>query len=615
MEHLRACWFKACICALILLCGASAAQAQARDEFALDQFQPAPSQDRFFAVQSTTPTGELRPALWLVSDYAHRPLVLYKNGGEDSIGAVVSDRWLLHLGGELSLWNRLGVSVDVPAVLASGGEDRTPAGAGTFEAPQGAALGDLRLGARLRLIGTPEGAVSVGLAGYVWLPTGDASSLASDGSARGLPSAVVSGRIGSFVYAANAGVMLRPAASYADTELNNQLSFGAAAGVLLLDDRLLLGPETYGTTAIAGEDSFGRGNTNFEAVGGARYRVGPIVLGAAAGPGISKGLGTPALRVLASVAFVPEPRQDEPADRDRDGILDAADSCPDAAGAPSAKRAEHGCPDRDRDGVRDPQDACVDLAGKADPDPAKNGCPEVDTDQDGIADGEDACPKVKGVKSSNPERNGCPADRDGDGIADLVDACPDVPGVSSGTPSEHGCPPDTDGDGIRDDRDACPREKGPANEDATKNGCPSLVRVTAAEILILEQVRFRTASDVILPESAELLAQVAAVLREHPELTQIEVQGHTDNRGGRAYNQNLSQRRAASVVKWLTTKESIAAERLTPRGYGMDRPLASNDDEEGRQKNRRVEFKLIGREGAASTESKQSETDAKEGAR
>ena len=69
----------------------------------------------------------------------------------------------------------------------------------------------------------------------------------------------------------------------------------------------------------------------------------------------------------------------------------------------------------------------------------------------------------------------------------------------------------------------------------------------------------------------------------------VEVQGHTDNVGGDAYNQTLSEERAKSVVVWLTAR-GIAPVRLTARGYGKTMPIASNDDELGRAKNRRVEI-------------------------
>jgi outer membrane protein OmpA-like peptidoglycan-associated protein len=141
--------------------------------------------------------------------------------------------------------------------------------------------------------------------------------------------------------------------------------------------------------------------------------------------------------------------------------------------------------------------------------------------------------------------------------------------------------------------DACPREKGLPNIDPTKHGCPALVRVTEQEIVILEQVQFKTASAEILKASDDLLQQVATVLAEHPEIRRVEVQGHTDNRGGKAYNQKLSERRANAVVKWLVGRGQVDSTRLVAKGFGFDVPIASNDTPEDRQKNRRVQFTIL----------------------
>jgi outer membrane protein OmpA-like peptidoglycan-associated protein len=223
-------------------------------------------------------------------------------------------------------------------------------------------------------------------------------------------------------------------------------------------------------------------------------------------------------------------------------------------------------------------------------DPKTNGCPP-DRDGDGIYDDVDACPDVKGVKSDDPKKNGCPADRDGDGIPDDVDACPDVKGVASARPEFNGCPPDKDGDGIKNEDDACPDAPGPKNADPKKNGCPAAA-IVGGEIKILQQVKFKTASDVILPESDKILTEVSKILRDHPEITKIRVEGHTDNQGAAGYNKDLSKKRAASVVKWMTTKGGIDASRLESEGFGQEKPIAPNDNEKGRQENRRVEFHI-----------------------
>lgn len=510
--------------------------------FTLDRFQPSPAGDRFFDVQGGDPGGHLAPRLMILGDYAYRPLVLYRNNGDDEVGTVVSSRLLLHLGGSLALWNRLWISASMPLALLTDGKSQTT---GTFgvSSPSGAAAGDLRFGLRLRLLGEVDSLANLSIGGYIYVPTGSENKMAGDGSVHVAPSVILAGENSDIAYAVNAGVNIRKKdrLAFVDTELGSEMTFGAGFAFLMSDKTIQLGPELYGTTAMVGKDSFSKATTNMEALLGLRIRLGSLVLGAAAGPGITQGLGTPTLRAVASLAYVPLPEKPLP------------------------------------------------------PPPPKPRPPR-DRDKDGIADKIDACPDEPGVRTDDPETNGCPPpppDRDGDGILDRDDACPDLKGVRSDDPTQNGCPPDTDGDGIRDDVDACPNEKGKPNDDPTKNGCPTSVRVTEQEIIILEQVQFKTASAVIMKESDDLLTQVANVLAEHPEIVRIEVQGHTDNRGGKKYNLKLSERRAAAVVKWLVTRGSVDRSRLSSHGYGMEEPIADNDSPEGRQQNRRVQFKIL----------------------
>ena len=515
------------------------AQANAQDRY-LDRFQPSPAGDRFFGVQGGDPGGHLSPRLMLLGDYAYKPLVLY-DANDQAVSALVKNQLILHVAAGISLWDRLWLFADMPFALYASGD--TPNIGGV-------AAGDLRAGLRLRLLGENRSLASLALSGYVFIPTGNKDKAMGENELHGLPALVLSGEGDSFAYAVNAGVDVRkktPGTSVGLTSpgLGSDLTFGGAIALLLADKMLQVGPEIYGTTTMVGSDRFSKATTNLEGILGARYRVGPMVFGAGAGPGITHGVGTPTLRVVASVAYAPLPPPPPP---------------------------------------------------PPPPPVRKKPVPPSDRDKDGIYDKDDACPDVPGVKSDDPEKNGCPPpppDRDGDGILDKDDACPDLAGVKSDDPAQNGCPPDTDGDGIRDDVDACPKEKGKADPDPQKNGCPTSVRVTDEEIIILEQVQFKTGSAVILKASDDLLLQVSTVLNEHPEIMKIEVQGHTDNRGGKKYNKKLSEKRAASVVKWLTKKGSVDATRLTSHGYGMQEPLTDNDTPEGRQKNRRVQFKIV----------------------
>ena len=266
-------------------------------------------------------------------------------------------------------------------------------------------------------------------------------------------------------------------------------------------------------------------------------------------------------------------------------------------GVADADPKKNGCPpDRDGDGILDPDDACPDVKGIHTDNPKTNGCP--DRDGDGIVDAEDACPDVKGVRTSDPKTNGCPPDRDADGITDAEDACPDLAGARDSDPKKNGCPPDRDGDGIPDAEDACPDVPGVKTNDPATNGCPEkTVTVIKDEIFILEQVQFDVNKATIKPVSNKLLDEVAAVLKEHPEILRLEVQGHTDNTGSATWNKTLSGQRAEAVRKALVARK-IKDGRMTSKGYGQEKPIADNGTDEGRAKNRRVQFIIVEKKAA-----------------
>jgi len=456
----------------------------------------------------------------------------------------------------------------------------------------------------------------------LFAPTGDRDNFTSDGTFRAQPRLLAAGHIGLFTYAAKIGFEYRPNdATFAGSDLGSALLVGAAAGIQADHGRLVVGPEFWGSTVVtSNEGPFKTRNTPLEALLGGHYQVGDWKLGAGAGPGLTRGYGEPDFRVVADLEWAPPVVED----RDGDGIGDTEDACPDVAGIRTADPRTSGCPDRDRDGVADGEDACPDVPGARSPDPKKNGCP-ADRDDDGIVDGEDACPDAPGVRDADPKKNGCPPDRDSDGIgdsedacpdapgardpdpkrngcppdrdnddiADSEDACPDAPGVRDPNPKKNGCPPDRDSDGIPDAQDACPNVPGPSNPDPKKNGCPlAYVSEEAKQIKITEQVKFRFNSAQLDPAGDPLLQAVLTILRDHPELQKIEIQGHTDNVGTRPYNMNLSNARARAVLAWLV-KHGIETKRLTAKGFGFDVPIADNSTDEGRRENRRVEFHIV----------------------
>jgi len=259
-------------------------------------------------------------------------------------------------------------------------------------------------------------------------------------------------------------------------------------------------------------------------------------------------------------------------DRDNDGVADKDDACPDLAGPMATK----GCPDTDGDGVLDKDDLCPTAAGPL----AFKGCP--DTDKDGIADSEDACPTVPGLLALK----GCP-DRDKDGVGDADDLCPDV----FGTLASKGCP-DKDGDGVPDKDDKCVDVVGPASN----GGCPITAAPTLTKVeekiifTAVSDLQFESGKSVIKAYSFDSLDELAALMVKRPELTLI-LSGHTDNVGVPAKNKVLSRKRAEAVKAYLEDA-GVDGSRIAAVGYGSSKPIASNKTPQGRQKNRRVEFKV-----------------------
>ncbi|HYV92113.1 MAG TPA: DUF5723 family protein [Chitinophagales bacterium] len=255
-------------------------------------------------------------------------------------------------------------------------------------------------------------------------------------------------------------------------------------------------------------------------------------------------------------------------DKDGDGVVDKFDACPDLAGPAYLQ----GCPDRDHDSIPDKDDECPDLKGPK----ALHGCP--DSDGDGIIDPNDSCPTQKGLA----QFYGCP-DTDGDGIPDQKDECP----TQKGSVELHGCP-DRDGDGIADNKDRCPDEAGPASN----GGCPIPKPEEIKKInMDAKAIQYQTGSAKIQKKSYAVLDDIVAFMKQYPQ-TKWTIEGHTDDVGKDAYNLDLSERRAASVMNYFISK-GISADRLASAGYGESRPIADNKMAAGRAQNRRTEIHLI----------------------
>jgi OmpA-OmpF porin, OOP family len=215
-----------------------------------------------------------------------------------------------------------------------------------------------------------------------------------------------------------------------------------------------------------------------------------------------------------------------------------------------------------------------------------------DTDGDGIPDTRDQCILEPEDKDGYLDDDGCPdTDNDADGIPDVNDKCPNDPEDLDGFQDDDGCPdPDNDGDQVADVDDFCPNTPGVRGGD--KPGCPkksSLIVVTEKEIRITQQIQFEFNKAIIRPGiSFKILDEVVGVLNDNPKIS-LEVQGHTDNVGGDAYNMKLSQSRADAVRMYLISK-GVSSSRLISKGYGFHQPLVPNTTASNRELNRRVQF-------------------------
>ncbi|MBM4117542.1 hypothetical protein FJ251_07305, partial [bacterium] len=264
-------------------------------------------------------------------------------------------------------------------------------------------------------------------------------------------------------------------------------------------------------------------------------------------------------------------------DRDRDGLSDGLDRCPDAAEDIDGFQDADGCPDPDNDGdgLPDEFDRCPESAEDVDGYQDADGCPDLDNDGDGVPDHKDACPSAAEDRDGFQDGDGCPdPDNDGDGVPDQSDACPDTPA------------------GVVVDARGCPEPVAPVEVTPVAPEPPAAPVAEIKGALILEGVHFLTGSAELAPDSRVVLDTVARSLLAYPEV-RIEIQGHTDSAGSAASNEALSLRRAEAVRDYLIG-QGVAAARLRAVGYGERFPIASNSTAAGQAENRRVEVHRLG---------------------
>ncbi len=567
------------------------------------QLNPGAKESLVLSTGDLLPKGQFRLAF--TAHYESEPLVLLRN--DERQGVIVDSRVTAHLSGAYALTDWLEVGAQLP-IVSQWGPDTSPLG---VETPDTFALGTPWVQGRAGLLSEDQGgAADVGVHLGVALPLGSSSTLTRDQGFTFSPRVGVGKRLAdTWRVGADVGALVRTK-TYALTpnvaaprdemgvEFNGGLNLSAA--LFGLREELVV----RGTLPVANAPE------SLEVLLGLRAPVGKdsevYIMG---GPGFGSTPGTPEFRILGGITFGPgavparcvegQPyavEQCPDLDQDGDGVKNAADRCP----ADKGLAQLNGCADKDDDG-----DGLLNLADRC-PAEAENkntfqdedGCPDdPDSDGDGLADSKDACPREAEDTDGFEDTNGCPdPDNDKDGVADAQDTCANEAGV----PENRGCPDkDRDGDTVVDRLDNCPDEAGTVQNQGCKQ--KQLAKLDEGRIEILEPVFFSSNAALIEQRSYKLLDSVASILVKHPEIEKVRVEGHTDNRGDATYNQDLSQRRAEAVAAYLV-KKGVAKERVEAKGFGPSQPLADNNTKEGRAKNRRVEFKILG--GAAGIETR-----------
>ncbi len=413
--------------------------------------------------------------------------------------------------------------------------------------------------------------------------------------------------------------------------IQNEVTFSVGVSWNLVRRKVDWITELYGSYELGTrgkDDSYWKRNYPVELLTGLKvYLATNSFLALAGGIGLTgigslDAAGAPDARGVLSFVFEPLV-----GDRDGDGFKDDVDKCPDDPEDFDDFEDDDGCPepDNDKDGIPDVTDKCPNEPAPG----TKDGCPVrelLDRDGDKIPDNLDKCPDDPEDYDGFEDSDGCPEpDNDKDGVPDKSDSCPGTDDDKAdgfartkedmdGYKDDDGCPdPDNDHDRICDPNndiqgnlkiwsdqckglDKCPNEPETYNGYQDEDGCPDKGKVIVQKerILIMEKVYFETNKAIIKPVSYNILNAVAATLKANPQIKQIEIQGHTDERGSDDYNLRLSDDRANAVRRYLINR-GVESSRLLAKGYGETKPVCYRHNESCWSRNRRVEFIILQR--------------------
>jgi outer membrane protein OmpA-like peptidoglycan-associated protein len=542
----------------------------------------------FIGVRSARTAGRraYNASLWL--ETLADPLVLTDANGK-KFASVVDNRLDLHFLFAYGLTDWLELGLDVPLILAQTGDEVVGADFPGDDAKAG--IGPIRLVPRAELVSQRDDDTGFGLGLFVdvSLPTGKQSDFRSDGL-KVEPGLALEYAWSHLRLAANGGYIVREQSRLGLLEHDDAVSAGAAAEVIVGGGFSLV-PEFDYEHGIDAEQGY-QSHRGRDFVGVARYLLKErLLFELGGGKGIKPHTTTPDWRFFGGISWVSKGKV---RDGDGDGLPDDRDACSTEPEDRDGVDDGDGCPDPDNDGdgVPDARDgangACAnepeDRDGFADDD----GCPEPDDDRDGVADSHDGCRAEPEDHDGFADDDGCPElDNDRDGIPDTSDGSADARGFGICRDSAE------DRDGVVDD-DGCPEPEGPPQVAPV----PVLAEApapTCTRVEFPENIPFMASKASPTPAGRKLVRALARRLKASPDVKSIRIEGHADEHGDALFNQSLSQRRA------LTVRETFVRlgvpQHMEVQGFGEDRPLSTNDSEEGRAQNRRAQVVVVDQAG------------------
>jgi outer membrane protein OmpA-like peptidoglycan-associated protein len=392
---------------------------------------------------------------------------------------------------------------------------------------------------------------------------------------------------GRFTYQVNAGAIIRSKEVYSSYVQRSAATFAVGASYRLAD-KVWLGGEVFGNLIPGGHIPDTDGMTEparewekpIEALGELTYRMSrTAVLALAVGRGLTDGVGTSNVRGALMFSFTPGAEEIVPLPK---------------------KIHVEGPNDKDGDGVKDKLDACANEPEDMDLFEDGDGCPDLDNDNDSITDDKDKCATDAEDRDRFQDDDGCPErDNDNDGVLDEQDKCPVAAEDKDGFQDSDGCAdPDNDGDGIVDKADKCPQEAEAINGNADDDGCPdrgdSLVVISPDRLDLLDNVQFDGNGSKISRASKNILGQIGATLRAHPELVRIRLTAHVQPTSNTARDLKLSEERAKAVREWLVDW-GIDPLRLQSSGFGGTKPLVDPKSKGAQSINDRFELIILER--------------------